>query len=107
LCPAGEVIDSGDLESEFKQAEKTIQDVLEEANGRFAEAGLDRDRVTTKVVTGAPSRAKAIVVEAKAGGYGTIVVGRRGLSRVEEFFMGRISSKVIQLAKEMAVWVVS
>jgi hypothetical protein len=36
-----------------------------------------------------------------------IVVGRRGLSRVEEFFMGRVSDKVLQLAKEMAVWVVT
>jgi nucleotide-binding universal stress UspA family protein len=107
LVPTGEVIDLGDLESELKQAEKTIQVVFEEAIGRFAEAGIHRDRVTTKVVTGAWSRAKAIVEEAKAGGYGTIVVGRRGLSRVEEFFMGSVSSKVIQLAKEMAVWVVS
>jgi len=107
VAPLLETIDFSELKNEFKQAEKTIQKVFEEANGRFAEAGLNSDRVTTKIVTGALSRAKAIAEEAKAGGYGTIVVGRRGLSRVEEFFMGRVSSKVIQLAKEMAVWVVS
>ena len=107
VAPLLETIDFSELKAEFEKAEKTIQKVFEEANSRFAEAGLDSARVTTKVVTGAPSRAKAIVEEAQAGGYGTIVVGRRGLSRVEEFFMGRVSSKVIQLAKEMAVWVVS
>jgi nucleotide-binding universal stress UspA family protein len=70
-------------------------------------AGVEGDRISTKIVTGAASRAKAIVEEAKNGGYGTIAVGRRGLSRVEECFMGRVSKKVIQLAQEMAVWVVS
>ena len=107
VTPLLEAIDFSELKNEFQQAEKTIEKVFEEANAKFAKAGLDSDRVTTKIVTGATSRAKAIVEEAQAGGYGTIVLGRRGLSRVEEFFMGRVSSKVIQLAKEMAVWVVS
>jgi nucleotide-binding universal stress UspA family protein len=47
------------------------------------------------------------VEEARNSSCGTIVMGRRGLSRVEEFFMGRVSKKVLQLAKWNAVWVVS
>jgi len=35
------------------------------------------------------------------------VVGRRGLSKIQEFFMGRVSSKVVQLAGAQTVWVVS
>ena len=69
--------------------------------------GFKDDDISTKTVTGALSRAGAIVHEAKQGGYGTIVVGRRGLSKVQEFFMGRVCNKVIQLAKEHTVWVVS
>ena len=53
------------------------------------------------------TKSDAIVKEANEGGYGTIVVGRRGLSRVREFFIGRVSMKVIQLARKHAVWVVS
>lgn len=106
FVPTEQVVDLGDLEADLENAEKAIQTVFEKAMGRFVEVGLNRDRVTTKIVTGAASRAKAIVEEAKNGGYGTIVVGRRGLSRVEEFFIGRVSNKVMQLAKEMAVWVV-
>ncbi len=59
------------------------------------------------MITGVSSRAGAIVEEAKRGGCGTIVMGRRGLSKVEEFFMGRVSNKVINLARDMAVWLVS
>ena len=74
---------------------------------RLKKAGLSDDQISSKIATGMTSRAKAIVEEAKKGGYGTIVVGRRGHSRVEEFFMGRVSNKVLQLAKKMAFWVVA
>lgn len=80
--------------------------VFDEARTRLINAGFDPNRVTTKFITGAGSRAGAIVEEAKEGDYGTIVVGRRGLSKVQEFFMGRVSDKVLHLAKDMAVWIV-
>ncbi len=95
-----------DASEELRKAERTGETLLEEAVGRLERAGLDRDRISTKIRTGAASRAEAIVEEARNGGCGTIVIGRRGLSRVEEFFMGRVSKKVLQLAKWMAVWVV-
>ena len=103
----GEIVGEEGIKGEFQRAEETMKGVFEEAIHRFEKAGLSPDRVSTRIVTGSASRAKAIVEEAKNGGYGTIVVGRRGLSRVEEFFMGRVSKKVMQLAQEMAVWVVS
>jgi nucleotide-binding universal stress UspA family protein len=103
----GEIVGEEGIKGEFQRAEETMKGYFEEAIHRFEKAGLSPDCVSTKIVTGSASRAKAIVEEAKDGGYGTIVVGRRGLSRVEEFFMGRVSNKVVQLAKEMAVWVVS
>ena len=102
-----DIVGGGDIKGEFQRAEEAMKMVFEDALERLKKAGLELDKVTTKIVAGAASRAKAIVEEAKNEGYGTIVVGRRGLSRVEEFFMGRVSSKVMQLAKEMAVWVVA
>jgi nucleotide-binding universal stress UspA family protein len=56
--------------------------------------------------TGVYSRAGAIVSEAEEEGYGTIVVGRKGLSAVKEFFMGRVSSKVIHGGRKFTVWVI-
>jgi nucleotide-binding universal stress UspA family protein len=49
----------------------------------------------------------SIVEEARARNFSTIVVGRRGLSRVEEFFIGRVSNKIVHMARDKAVWVVS
>jgi nucleotide-binding universal stress UspA family protein len=80
---------------------------FEEAITILTNSGFSQDRITTKLISGVGSRAGAIVEEAKRGGYGTIVMGRRGISKVEEFFMGRVSNKVINLARNLAVWVVS
>jgi nucleotide-binding universal stress UspA family protein len=97
-----------DLDGKILQkAEKTMGDVFEEALSRLEMAGFNRNQITTRVTTEVPSRAGAIIGEVLKGDYGTIVVGRRGLSNVEEFTMGRVSNKVIHMAREMAVWVVA
>ena len=44
--------------------------------------------------------------EAQEGNYGTIVMGRRGLSKVHEFLMGRVTNKVLNRAEGFAVWIV-
>jgi nucleotide-binding universal stress UspA family protein len=98
---------TADASEELQEAEKAATTLLEESVDRLERAGLNRDRISTKISSGAASRAEAIVDEARNSGCGTIVVGRRGLSRVKEFFMGRVSKKVLQLAKWNAVWVVS
>ena len=50
--------------------------------------------------------AMAIMTGAYRGGYGTIVLGRRGIAKAKEFFMGSISSKILQQSGPMAVWIV-
>ena len=92
---------------ELNRAEKSMEYVFEKASGHLEKAGFNSNQITTRMITGVPSRAGAIIVEALKDGYGTIVVGRRGLSHVEEFFMGRVSNKVIQMARKMVVWVVT
>lgn len=52
--------------------------------------------VSSKLREGDP--ALEIVAAAKEGGFGIVVVGHRGLGRVEEFFLGSISEKVAHLA---------
>jgi nucleotide-binding universal stress UspA family protein len=91
---------------EIEKAERAMAIVFEESIDRLEQRGADVIRIKTKIVPGVYSRAAAILGEAREEDCGTIVVGRRGLSRVEEFFMGRVSNKVLQMAREMAVWLV-
>jgi nucleotide-binding universal stress UspA family protein len=86
---------AGDIEPVFQKAVKILQ-----------EAGISSGKILTKVIVGATTRAGTILEEARTGAYGTIVVGRRGLSTVEEFDMGRVTNKLVQIAKDRALWVV-
>jgi nucleotide-binding universal stress UspA family protein len=47
-----------------------------------------------------------IIAEAQSG-YDTIIMGRRGLSDIAEFFIGSVSQKVLHHAKDVSVILVS
>jgi nucleotide-binding universal stress UspA family protein len=67
--------------------------------------GIQDDRITAKNVTQASSRAASILDEARGARYGTIVMGRRGLSRVYGFLTGRVTNKVLHQGEGLAVWI--
>jgi nucleotide-binding universal stress UspA family protein len=81
--------------------------IFDKAKRRLEEAGFTSDQINSKLVSGVPSRAEAIVKEAREGDYGTIVLGRRGLSKVQEFLLGRVSNKVIHIIRRRALWIVT
>jgi len=92
---------------ETTECEKEImQSLFGQRIRSLEQTGGDASRIRTKIRTSGSSRAGSVLEEAEEGGYGTIVVGRRGQSRVEEFLMGRVSSKVLNLARDRAVLVV-
>ncbi len=67
---------------------------------------LGGSRVHSKLELEAHHRvASSILWEAERGDYDAVVVGRRGLSNVEEFLLGSVSSKVIHHLKGRTVWV--
>jgi nucleotide-binding universal stress UspA family protein len=76
------------------------------AGERLVDLGFKPHQVSTELISGASSRARAIVTEAQQNEYGTIVLGRRGHSRVRDFFIGRVTNKVIHLARDRTVWIV-
>lgn len=86
---------------------KTMGRIFKESKDRLIRAGLDDNKVDCKITPEAHSRAWAIIMKAEKEGCGTIVLGRRGLSKVEDFFIGRVSNKVLELANKRAVWIVS
>ena len=83
-----------------------MESVMADARARLEKAGFGPGKVGVKIIQDASSRTEAICAEAREGGFGTLVLGRRGASRAKEFFMGRVSYKASHLAHEMAVWIV-
>jgi nucleotide-binding universal stress UspA family protein len=87
--------------------EAEIDKVLAGARRRLEAEGFAPEQITTQIIKGVVSRAAAIAEEAKRGNYGTIVLGRRGQSSVKDFFIGRVTNKVIVAARQHSVWVVT
>jgi len=85
---------------------KGIEIQMQEYREKLVSSGFDMERVMEHVITDVPSRAAAIVAEAEAQDCSTIVVGRRGVSRVQEFFMGRVCNKVVHIGRDFTVWIV-
>ncbi len=71
------------------------------------DCGFSDDDVTVQsTLRYCPSMAECILAEHDKTLYDTIVVGRQGVSRSEEFLFGSISSKIVNHAKDCTVWVV-
>jgi nucleotide-binding universal stress UspA family protein len=89
-----------------KSARKEITSRLKAAGTELINAGFDANKVSSQIVTKAVFRAGAISDVAKQENFGTIVMGRRGHSSVRDYFIGCVTNKVIQIARDRTVWVV-
>jgi nucleotide-binding universal stress UspA family protein len=89
-----------------EQGQQKIRELMADAADRLVKAGFDPDMVVKEMLAARVSRAVSIAKTAEMEGYGTIVTGRRGLSVIKDFLMGRVSMKVLHRAHEMAVWIV-
>ena len=89
-----------------RAASKEMASTLKAAQTKLIDMGLKTDKVSTQIAEKAISRAGAIADRAKQEDFGTIVMGRRGHSRVRDFFIGRVTNKVIHMARDRTVWVI-
>ncbi len=68
--------------------------------------GFSWRKIKLKLMPLNGSLAKCIIKEQHKNNCSTIVVGRRGISRKEEFLYGSTSSDLLHIPKNCSVWVV-
>jgi len=76
------------------------------AVNKLIKSGFRSGSVSIKFKKRKISRSKTIVDEARKNNFGTIVMGRKGWSRTRNFFIGRVTNKVIHLARDRSVWII-
>lgn len=91
------------LEEKKKQL---VKDAMEKARELLLDAGFSEKNISFKLETKKKGIARDILKEAEDG-YDLIVIGRRGLSAIAEFFIGSVSQKVAHAAKNVAVLIVN
>ena len=85
---------------------RKIIPAMVDAKQHLARMGFDPDHFQTAILKEKASRADGLAKEAEFLDFGTIVIGRRGATTVEDFSMGRVTRKVLHLAPEKAIWIV-
>ncbi len=103
-------IDMGDMEAD------TLSQAMENANQRcltdfraqalkmLKDAGFTDSQINFRQVEKRLSPAKAITEELQKGDFGTLVIGKHGMSKSQ--FMGRVAGTVVQKIQDRAVWIV-
>ena len=88
-----------------KGDKRCIDDFYARAQKKMEKAGIAKDHMEIRVVKRTINVGKAIVNESQKGGFGTVVVGRRGEG--QSFFTGSVSRFVIDKTAGRALWLVN
>ncbi len=106
--PSEDVFAGKDERTRFlEEKREAVRNVLERARDRLIDMGVDETAVSIRAhQRRCENLAQCILDEQKSLEYGTLVLGRRGLSKSEEFLFGSVSSKIVRDAQNCTVWVV-
>jgi nucleotide-binding universal stress UspA family protein len=91
----------------MEERRERIQEVLDNARRTLVENGFDTENITSKIITeDYPTVTDGIIDQFKKGDYDMVVIGRKRMSKAEEFVMGDISIKLVRALEGTAILVV-
>ncbi len=68
--------------------------------------GIAPDQVTTEVKISTTNPAAEVLNCARKGMFDALVIGRRGVSKIEELIMGSVSGAMLEKCRDVPVWIV-
>ena len=107
MIPKEVVEEAPELEKLWEEkAAREVGETMKKAKAMLIEAGIPEEQISKRVVQGSRSPGDDIIKEAKQKGYGTIVMGRRGISGFKEFVFGSVTKRILNQAAGFVVWIV-
>jgi len=91
----------------YQTYEAEVMEAMARAKSRLVAWGSAPEAIQTAVITNAVSRTGALMELALKDDYNTIVVGRKGISGLNNFLIGRVSHKLLQVGRKHNIWIVS
>ncbi|MFH1216961.1 MAG: universal stress protein [Pseudomonadota bacterium] len=94
------------LRPESRQKYRQAESVNRKYIDLFKHNGVDEKRVTSTVKATTAPVAAEIIHFARQGLYDALVIGRRGLSKIQELIMGSVSLQVLEKCTDVPVWII-
>jgi nucleotide-binding universal stress UspA family protein len=95
-----------DLKNIIRKNHEYANGILEKHKARMVGMGIEEKRIEIFTQQKMMGICKDILDCAQQGLYDAILVGRRGLSRVQKTFMGSTTAKLVEHSRVIPVWVV-
>ena len=86
--------------------ESGIKEMMDIARSILIKADIPEKSINIQIRQKKAGMGNDILNEIVEAGYGTVVVGRRGISRANQLLFGSVSNKIVQNTKDCTVWVV-
>jgi nucleotide-binding universal stress UspA family protein len=88
----------------IETAKKKMEDFLAQVKGHLQDMGMND--IEIKIATKEKGVAEDILEEVVRGEYGSIILGKRGISRARQLLFGSVSSYIVQHTEDCGVWVI-
>jgi nucleotide-binding universal stress UspA family protein len=103
-------LDESDLASTLSKEEQkryaSAKRFLNKAVDRLARNGIAQDQVTIEVKISMTNPAAEVLNVARKGMFDALVIGRRGVSKLEKLFMGSVSCTTFEKCHDVPIWIV-
>jgi nucleotide-binding universal stress UspA family protein len=95
-----------ELKTLVRKNGEASQRILEKHKAQMVKLGIEDKHIDLTTRPRVLGIAKDVMDRAQQGLYDAIVVGRRGLSRIQKAFMGSLTTDLLEHSKVIPVWVV-
>jgi nucleotide-binding universal stress UspA family protein len=90
-----------------EQQPARFKSILEKAKEKLVEYGYNPSRIETLLITDPyPTVAEGIIEHCEKRHYDMVIIGRKRMTKAEEFVLGDVSVKLLRSLEKMAVLVV-
>ncbi len=105
--PPDYYLKGGTLSAYKENQNAKAERVFSQAMIILTEAGISKERISTdNRFTEDKTISEELLAVRSEGDFGTVVVGKRGVSRTEEFLFGSISNALAQHSVNFTTWIV-
>ncbi len=94
------------MSSSAKKQFRAAKEHLKKAAHHLVRHGLPKENVTTSVELSRGGVANDLVKVARSGYYDALLVGRRGIGRLQALFLGSVTETILEKCWDIPIWVV-